>query len=492
MKTAVLLLLLAASAVAQTFTSLASFSEPNGSSPQSTLIQGADGSLYGTAIWGGDLKCNAGYGCGTIFKITADGEMTTLYTFCSQPNCTDGAEPQAALTLATDGDFYGTTFAGGTGGCSAGVVIGCGTVFRITPEGDLTTLYNLCSQPNCTDGAEPLGALVQAANGRFYGTTSGTEFGPTNYGTIFEITAEGDFTTLLTFDFTDGAYPASREGLIQTADGAFYGTTAGGGAYGNLGIAGTVFKITSEGTLTSLYSFCAPYVTYPNCVDGSDPESGLFLAATGNFYGTTWTGGAYKAGTLFQVSPKGKLTSLYSFCTLPSCVDGAIPYGRVIQATDGNIYGTTYSNGMNGGGTIFEMTPARTFRTLYNFCAQPKCEDGASPFAGLFQSTNGKFYGTTCCGGTYGLGTVFNLDMGLGPFVTFVSGAGKVGQAGGILGQGFTGTTSVELNGAPAAFKVVSDTFIKATVPPGATTGYVIVTTPSGVLKSNVPFHVIP
>lgn len=490
MKTAVLLLLLAASAVAQTFTSLASFSEPNGSSPQSTLVQGADGSLYGTAIWGGNLPCNAGLGCGTIFKITPGVEMTTLYTFCSQPNCTDGALPQGSLTLATDGNFYGTTFAGGTGGCSAGVVPGCGTIFEITRGGTLTTLYNICTQPGCSDGAQPFGALVQGTNGTFYGATSAG--GTQNYGTIFENTAEGKFTTLYSFDFTDGAGPASREPLVHGSNDDFYGTTCCGGVYGNLGIAGTVFRVTREGTLTTLYSFCVPYVVQP-CADGSDPLSGLILAVDGDFYGTTWTGGTDNRGTLFKISPLGELTHLYSFCAVPpNCADGAIPYGRVLQGTDGSIYGTTYSNGSNGGGTIFEMTPARTLRTLYNFCDQPKCEDGASPFAGLFQSTNGKFYGTTCCGGTNGLGTVFSLDMGLGPFVTFVSGAGKVGQSGGILGQGFTGTTSVELNGAPAAFKVVSDTFIKATVPPGATTGYVIVTTPSGVLKSNVPFHVIP
>jgi uncharacterized repeat protein (TIGR03803 family) len=207
----------------------------------------------------------------------------------------------------------------------------------------------------------------------------------------------------------------------------------------------------------------------------------------GNFYGVTGSGGTHEAGTVFEITPQGKLTTLYSFCAVqPNCADGAIPVG-VTQATDGNIYGTTGSNGANGFGTVFDITAEGVLTTLYSFDGF----DGAFPGAGLLQRTNGSFYGTTTGGGTYTDGTLFSLDMGLGPFVAFVRGAAKVGQDFGILGQGFTGTTSVSLNGTPASFTVVSDTLIRATVPAGATTGYVIVNTPSGTLTSNVPFQVI-
>ncbi len=140
------------------------------------------------------------------------------------------------------------------------------------------------------------------------------------------------------------------------------------------------------------------------------------------------------------------------------------------------------------GGTVFQLTPTGILTTMHSFDSS----DGAVPIGGLIQATNGTFYGSSSQAGPYNSGTLFSLDLGLGPFVTFVRAAGKVGQTGGILGQGFTGTTSVSLSGIPASFTVVSDTYIKATVPAGATTGYVTVTTPSGVLTSNVPFHVIP
>jgi uncharacterized repeat protein (TIGR03803 family) len=223
----------------------------------------------------------------------------------------------------------------------------------------------------------------------------------------------------------------------------------------------------------------------------------------GDLYGTTLFGGVNNAcgfpgcGTVFKITREGVLTTIYSFCSQPGCVDGALPYAGLTQGTDGNLYGTTWQGGngneacYEGCGTVFRISREGALTTLYSFCSQPGCMDGSSPQAGLVQATDGNFYGTTYDGGTDGEGTVFSLSMGLGPFVTFVHSAGKVGQTGGILGQGLTGTTSVMLNGIPASFTVVSDTFIRATVPAGATTGYVTVTTPSGMLTSNVPFHVL-
>jgi len=201
-----------------------------------------------------------------------------------------------------------------------------------------------------------------------------------------------------------------------------------------------------------------------------------------------------------MMTPEGALTTLYSFCSQSRCADGANPVAGLVQGTDGNFYGTTIVGGTGpcpgmltpGCGTVFRITPQGALTTVHSF----EGTDGTAPAGGLMQATSGLFYGTASMGGlndcAFGCGTLFSIDMGLGPFVTFVQAAGKVGRTGGILGQGFTGTTSVSLNGIPASFTVVSDTFIKAAVPAGATTGYVTVNTPSGPLTSNVPFRVIP
>jgi uncharacterized repeat protein (TIGR03803 family) len=336
-------------------------------------------------------------------------------------------------------------------------------------------LYSFCALTNCTDGQLPDARLLQAVDGTLYGTTA--YGGANDFGTVFKITPEGTPTSLYSFDGNLGSIPFG--GLLQGTDGSFYGTTNGGW--------GTVFKITREGTLTTLHNF--------DVSDGSSPTAGLVQATDGDFYGTTTEGGANNGGTVFKITPEGTLTTLYNFCSQPSCADGLGPYAALVQATDGNFYGTTYKGGANNEGTVFEITPAGALTTLHNFDAT----DGAQPFGGLLQGTDGNFYGSTFEGGdltcqvnsSVGCGTLFSLSTGLGPFVTFVRAVGRIGQTGDILGQGFTGTTSVSLNGAPATFTVVSDTYIRATVPAGATTGYVTVTTPSGTLTSNVPFHVI-
>jgi uncharacterized repeat protein (TIGR03803 family) len=481
-------LLCAATAIAagaQTFTSLASFGGSNGTEPAASLVQGLDGYFYGTTYYGG-TRFGSGYGA--VFGITGGGELTLVYGFCAHKHCADGGESSAGLILGEGGNFYGTTRYGGA-------YLG-GTVFRITPGGKLSTLYSFCAQPNCTDGALPFAGLVQASDGNFYGTTysGGPNVfcgnPPVGCGTVFKMTSNGALTTLYNFcsqtDCADGASP--HAGLIQATDGDLYGITASGGTYGE----GSIFRINPAGKLTTLYSFC----TQPGCTDGSIPFAGLIQASDGNFYGTTSQGGnlacfaPYGCGTVFKITPSGALTTLHAFGS--QTADGVFPYAGLIQASDGNFYGTTYQGGANAQGAIFEITSGGTLTTLYSFCSVGDCDDGQWPFAGLVQASNGSFYGTAAVGGAYNDGTVFSLNMGLGPFVTFVRASGKVGQTGDILGQGFTGTTSVSLNGIPASFTVVSDTFIKATVPAGATTGYVTVTTPSGPLTSNVPFHVIP
>ena len=196
---------------------------------------------------------------------------------------------------------------------------------------------------------------------------------------------------------------------------------------------------------------------------------------------------------MFEITPEGKLAILHSFHR----TDGAFPEAELVQASDGNFYGTTSKGGAKGGGTVFEITPGGKLTTLYTFCSKSNCTDGDFP-VGLVQATNSNFYGTTLEGGTSsacgsrGCGTVFVLSVGLGPFVETLPTSGKVGSPVFIFGNNLTGTTSVTFNGTPAKFKVVSSTEITTTMPSGATTGPVKVTTPKRTLTSNVNFRVIP
>ena len=271
------------------FVSLLSFLGADGIAP-SALVQANDGNFYGTTLYGGAFTNNCSpYGCGTVFKITPAGTVTTLYSFCPQPNCLDGAKPRAALVQATEGSFYGTTEAGG--GSNYCNPPGCGTVFRITPGGALITLHRF----EGTDGDYPNASLVQATDGNFYGTT---------LTTVFKITPSGTLTTLVTQLY----YPSA---LIQASDGNFYGTTPLGGANCSPSGCGTVFKVTPTGELTTLYSFCSQ----PNCTDGWHPNAGLVQGSDGNLYGTTFGGGTnddcngYEyCGTVFKIT----LSPLYS------------------------------------------------------------------------------------------------------------------------------------------------------------------------------------
>lgn len=467
----------AISAHAQTYTSF-SFNRTNGQAADAALTQGIDGDLYGTTLSGG------AYDSGTIFGISPTDNLIRVYSFCGG-SCSENPLPFAALTLAMNGDFYGTSQEGGANDA--------GMIFKISTAGNYQTVYSFCSQANCVDGKNPEVSLVLGMDGNLYGATSNG--GANGRGTMFKMTTGGKLTTLYDFCFSLGCSDgASPNGLIQANDGNFYGTTYYGGNTSNNcnGGCGTVFKMTPDGSLTTLYAFCVQN----NCPDGNNPFGGVIQASDGNFYGTTSGSECVNGdcGTVFGITPTGNLTTLYHFT---GGEDGYVPQAGLVQATDGNLYGMTYRGGQFGYGTIFDIPLKGTLSTLYSFCAAANCKDGAYPSSALIQGTNGNLYGTTSYGGntkacSFGCGTVYQLDMGLGRFVTFVLASGRVGQTGGILGQGFTGTTSVMLNGVPANFTVVSDTYIRATVPAGATTGYVMVATPSGALTSNVPFHVIP
>jgi uncharacterized repeat protein (TIGR03803 family) len=356
------------------FTNLVSFDQTNGAYPQAGLIQGKDGNLYGTTEFGGPGSS------GTLFEMTPLGTLTNLVLF----NGTNGAGPRAGLIQVLNGNFYGTTYNGGSNNA--------GTVFQATTNGALTTLVTFAFAN--TNGAYPIAGLVQGQDGSFYGTTA---IGGTNgYGTIFKLATNDTYTLLVSFGNTNGASPYA--GLVQASDGSLYGTTYQGGTNGGYG---TIFKLTTNGNFTSLYSF-----TGTN--DGANPYAGLLQGSDGNFYGTTFFGGTNGYGTVFRYATNGTFTTLVSFGN----TNGAYPQAAVIQASDGNFYGTTsaggtYTNGAGlGYGTVFEMTTNGTLTTLISFNGT----NGASPQAGLVQSTDGNFYGTTANGGTNGYGTVFRLS----------------------------------------------------------------------------------
>ncbi|MGA8067770.1 MAG: choice-of-anchor tandem repeat GloVer-containing protein, partial [Terriglobales bacterium] len=298
------------------------------------LVQGTDGSLYGTTLGGGT------HDAGTVFRMTAAGAVTTLYSFCSLPKCQDGAMPCGGLVLASDGNFYGTTSQGGADGIS-------GTVFRITPTGKLTTLHSF----DGTDGSGPQAPLIQAADGELYGITEngGYEF---NAGTFFKVTMRGTLTTL--YNFSAGFLSGT---LVQATDGNFYGTSESAGANGY----GMIFKLTPSGGFSILHSF--------DSTDGSAPACGLLQASDGNLYGTTYQGGSNLScengcGTVFKITLAGALTTLHNF----DSTDGSNPIAALVQATDGNFYGTTYGGGTGGGfGTVFRMTRAGKVTTLHSF-----------------------------------------------------------------------------------------------------------------------------
>lgn len=375
------LLLLAAAllrtlpADAQWYTVLHVFNGTDGMSATSRLVQGQDGNFYGTTVSGGSG------GKGVVFTMTPAGALTMLHSFSGS----DGQSPVAGLVQGTDGNLYGTTQQGGASGV--------GTVFRITTSGTLTTLHSFAGG----DGANPLAPLVQGSDGSFYGTTF--KGGANGSGTVFRITPAGGLTTLASFAPVEAfVYPAAGTGgLVQGADGSFYGTITGG-AIGW----GSVFRITPSGALTTLHSFAG--------MDGGFPSATLVAGIDGNFYGTTGVGGSgdasqspyLRGGTVFRITPSGTLTTLTTFPG-PGSVGASLAPGA-----DGNLWGTTAAGG-RGCGTAFRMTQDGILTTLVELPGS--WNDGCSPFGGLAQGTDGSFYGTTSDGGDFGAGVVFRVTQ---------------------------------------------------------------------------------
>jgi uncharacterized repeat protein (TIGR03803 family) len=381
-----LLLFLCASIAssAQTFKTLVTFNGNNGKLPQGPLVQATNGDFYGTTNQGG------AYGYGSVFKANPAGKLTTLHSFCSQGNpCPDGSNPRSGLVQAASGEFYGTTFNGG--------LYASGTVFKMTAQGKLTTIYNFCSTneaARCADGSDPIGGLVQASNGDLYGTTSAG--GVHGLGSIFKVNSRGKLTTIYSFHYDSGEQPLAT--LVQANNGNLYGTTLLGGTNRH----GAIFELTPEGSEATLYSFCKG-----DCAIGNQPWAGLMQATDGNLYGAT-TG----PGSVFKLTLDGTVTQVYGFCSLANCADGSSVVGTLVQGTDGNFYGGTIDGGAHDqSGTIFQLTPEGQLTTLYSFCAKTGCADGAMP-SSLIQSTSGTFYGTTEAGGMNQNGVIFSLSLG--------------------------------------------------------------------------------
>ncbi len=364
-----------------------------------TLMLATNGDFYGTTSAGG----TGGYG--TVFTMTTNGDFTTLVSFAN----TNGSLPsKGGLIQASDGNFYGTTYNGGN--LAQGGGLGLGTVFKMTPAGVLTRLHVFGG----TDGGHPSAALVQASDGNFYGTTywggNLAHGGGSGLGAVFKITPAGVFTPLYAFSGTDGGHPDA--GLVQGSDGTFYGTTYYGGDLaaplgGGNGL-GTVFSITTNGQFTLMVAF--------NGDNGGNPDAGLVKASDGNFYGTTYWGGDLTLnggsglGSAFQFTPDGGFTLLATF----NATNGGHPSAGLAQGNDGNFYGTTYwggdltVNGGNGFGSVFKMTSDGTVTTLVAFTGG----NGAYPYFGVLQASDGSLYGTTSQGGAGGGGTIYRLAIG--------------------------------------------------------------------------------
>lgn len=328
----------------------------------------ASGNVWGTTDWGGS---NGSNGYGTIFEITTNGTETLMHSFGKTG---DGATPDGAITILSNGDMYGTTTYGGTSEN--------GVIWKLTASGKYTVVHSFTAD-ECNFAR---GRLVQDKQGNFYG--AGLFGGANSDGTVFKFTPKGKVTVLHTFDSTDGAFP--EHGVVMDKDGNIYGVTAFGGTSDN----GTIYEIAKDGTFTSLYSFTG------GTSDGGFPYGGLAIDSQGNLYGSADDGGANGDGTVFELTPGGTFTVLYNFT---GGADGSFPEGDMLRVGK-NLYSTTTSAGANGEGGVYELTSKGKLKVLANFSDT----DGNYYSAGLTPS--GKtFYGTAQYGGTDDDGTVFSL-----------------------------------------------------------------------------------
>jgi uncharacterized repeat protein (TIGR03803 family) len=362
-------------------------SATDGSYPFGDLVGDAAGHLYGTTWSGGPSpNCSPYNGCGTVFKLDSSGNETILHTFTGG---SDGAEPVASLTMDGEGNLYGTTSAGGISTHYAG---GAGTVFKITAAGEYSILHMFGANPS--DGAAPRGSLTPDGRGSLYGTT--TAGGSYGKGTVFELRANERETVLYSFrGKADGAYPGTN--LLRDGVGNLYGTANQGGNFG----VGVMFKLSLGRRLTVLHNFCSS----PGCADGEYP---LYIVrrAEGNFYGSTEYGGLGQ-GVIFEVSNAGVESTLYNFCAGgvgSGCPDGSGP--TRLLAFGGDLYGTASGGGNGGAGLVYKLTTSGVETVLYSFPAN--YSEGATP-VGVISDSAGNLYGAALNGGSDNSGLVFEL-----------------------------------------------------------------------------------
>ncbi|HZQ67408.1 MAG TPA: choice-of-anchor tandem repeat GloVer-containing protein [Terriglobales bacterium] len=382
--------------VGQTYQTVYTFpNEMSGDDITSPLVFDTAGNAYGTSFSGGSsygVNCSFYGGCGIVFKIAPGAKRTTLHNFGL--TASDGQTPYAGVVLDAAGNLYGTTFYGGAKNL--------GTVFKLDGTGKETILHTFNGQ---TDGANPKGGLLLDPAGNLYGTT---EFGGDmskcsgeGCGTIFQISASGQFKLLYTFTGgKDGGGPVAA--LIRDSTGNLYGTALSGGTT----IYGVVFKLSASGTFTLLHPFKC------GASDGGEPSAPLSRDAAGNLYGTTTFCGVNNAGTVFKLDTNGNLTLLHSFS---GPTDGQYPTGGLAIGSQGTLYGTTSTSGPGGFGTLYSLDSSGSFTVLHNFAGAPN--DGAEPDAAPTFNASGTLYGTAAIGGSgdcppglsVGCGTIFKF-----------------------------------------------------------------------------------
>ena len=396
----------------------------DGSGPLSSVTVNPDGTLVGTTPNGGP-----GFNTGTAFRLSFvppkdKWRYQRLYGFCGKPDCSDGLDPIAPLIIDAAGNLYGVTFGGGNG---------CGSVFELSPatrgrKPQFQVLYRFAAETGstCAGGGRARGRLTYAekSSGLLYDGVSplfgtGTDGGIHNGGTVFMLTPGTPWTYATLHDFcsltecADG--DSALAGLTLDANGNIFGATDGGGKKDG----GAVFELQSPSwTYKRLYSFCGN----ERCPDGTQPRGEPVFDAAGNLFGTTSRGGAtHKAccGTIYKLAPQGggwNQSVAYSFCSQRDCRDGIVPNGPLIMDAAGGLIGTTTAGGGNnsvenlsGGGTVYRFD-GTSLQTLYSFCAQPQCADGAGPYGGVSADQAGDLFGTTVSGGKFDQGVVFELS----------------------------------------------------------------------------------
>jgi len=383
---------------------------PDGQTPGAGVVADAAGNLYGTTNYGG------ADGRGIVFKLTPDGQQSVLYSFCSLTDCADGLNPSSSVVIGADDTLYGTTQGGGTA-CPA-PLYSCGVVYAVTQAGKENVVYAFCAKANCVDGAQPEGSLAADGAGRYVGVTAAGGVNCQSSGgcgTVYELTTGGRENVLYSFcaqpDCADGDAP--QAGLIHDMKGNLYGT-ANGGINGH-GIVYELVRPTGSSktwTVQVLYSFCAQ----TNCTDGYYPGAALVMDNNGNLFGTTRFGGdvgiSAIGGAVFSLSPPTGGATAWTYRLLLSLDGGQIgtrPYGGVVLDAKGNLYGTTSQGGNNSYGTVYRLAPDGTVTVLHAFGST--ATDGAMPFAGLM-AKGGVLYGTTSAGGAArpdSYGTVFRI-----------------------------------------------------------------------------------